>query len=71
MQANERVPEEHSGTGDAFVAIVAACLVKGEELTTAVHKAADFVGKAMRYTNLLQVPWNYGLCFEEYLTELK
>ena len=71
MQANERVPEEHSGTGDAFVAIVAACLVKGEELTTAVHKAADFVGKAMRYTNSLQVPWNYGLCFEEYLTELK
>ena len=71
LQANERVPEEHSGTGDAFVAIVAACLVKGEELTTAVHKAADFVGKAMRYTNSLQVPWNYGLCFEEYLTELK
>ncbi|WP_303691789.1 pyridoxamine kinase [Megamonas hypermegale] len=71
LQANERVLEEHSGTGDAFVAIVAACLVKGEELTTAVHKAADFVGKAMRYTNSLQVPWNYGLCFEEYLTELK
>ena len=53
LQVNERVPEEHSGTGDAFVAIVAACLVKGEELTTAVHKAADFVGKAMRYTNSL------------------
>ena len=35
------------------------------------QKAADFVGKAMAYTNSLNVPWNYGLCFEEYLTDLK
>ena len=71
LQKNKRVPEEHSGTGDAFVAIVAAALVKGESLISAVQKAADFVGKAMLYTNSMQVPWNYGLCFEEYLTELK
>lgn len=71
LQKNPRVPEEHSGTGDAFVAIVAATLVKGEMLTAAVQKAADFVGRAMKYTNSMQVPWNYGLCFEEYLTDLK
>lgn len=71
LQPNKRVPEEHSGTGDAFVAIVAACLVRGENLSTAVQKSADFVGKAMAYTNSLGVPWNYGLCFEEYLTDLK
>lgn len=71
LQANKRIPEEHSGTGDAFVAIVAACLIRGENLTSAVEKAADFVGKAMHYTNSLNVPWNHGLCFEEYLTELK
>lgn len=71
LQPNERVPEEHSGTGDAFVAILAGSLVKGEDLMTAVKKSADFVGKAMKYTNSIHVPWNYGLCFEEYLTELK
>ncbi len=71
LQENKRIPEEHSGTGDAFVAILAACLIRGEALHTAVVKAADFVGKAMAYTNSLKVPWNYGLCFEEYLTELK
>lgn len=71
LQANERVPEEHSGTGDAFVAILAASLLNGESLVQAVEKSADFVGRAMAYTNSLQVPWNYGLCFEEFLTELK
>ena len=71
LQRNSRVPEEHSGTGDAFVAIVAASLIRGEKLSTAVQKSADFVGKAMVYTNSLGVPWNYGLCFEEYLTDLK
>lgn len=71
MQSNKRIPEEHSGTGDAFVAILTACLVRGETLIEAVQKAADFVGKAMAYTNSLKVPWNYGLCFEEYLTDLK
>lgn len=71
LQKNKRIPEDHSGTGDAFAAIVAAVLVKGEGLITAVQKAADFVGKSMEYTNFMQVPWNYGLCFEEFLTELK
>ena len=53
------------------MAILTACLVRGEALPNAVQKAADFVGKAMAYTNSLNVPWNYGLCFEEYLTDLK
>lgn len=71
LQENDRIPEEHSGTGDAFVAILAASLINGEDLNKSVAKAAAFVGKAMKYTNSLQVPWNYGLCFEEYLTQLK
>ena len=53
MQENNRIPEEHSGTGDAFVAILTACLVREEALPKAVQKAADFVGKAMAYTNSL------------------
>lgn len=53
------------------MAILTACLIHGENLSKAVQKAANFVGKAMAYTNSLNVPWNYGLCFEEYLTDLK
>lgn len=71
LQANPRIATEHSGTGDAFVAILTASLLNGESLAKSVEKSARFVGKAMEYTDSLGVPWNYGLCFEEYLTDLR
>ena len=66
-----KVGGNRSGTGDVFVAIVAASLVKGEPLQQAVQKAVDFIVKVLAYTEKLDLPWNYGLAFEEYLTELK
>ena len=67
----EKIGEDRSGTGDAFAAIVAGSLVKGETLPVAVEKAASFISKALAYAVELELPWNYGLPFEEYLTELK
>ena len=66
-----KIGGDRSGTGDAFSAIVAGSIVKGEDLTAAVQKAADFISKSLAYTVKLGLPWNYGICFEEFLTELK
>lgn len=66
-----KVGGDRSGTGDAFAAIVAGGLVNGLSLKEAVTKAAAFITKVLRYTVQLDLPWNYGLAFEEYLTELK
>lgn len=66
-----KIGGDRSGTGDAFAAIVAASLLNGESLRDAVKKAADFISKALSYAEELELPWNYGLPFEEYLTELK
>ena len=60
-----------SGSGDAFAAIVAARLIRGEELEAAVQKAASFISRCLAYALELDLPWNYGLPFEEYLTELR
>ena len=65
-----KIGGDRSGTGDAFAAIVAASLIKGESLSVAVNKAAEFITKVLGYTVELDLPWNYGLAFEEYLTEL-
>ena len=65
-----KVGENRSGTGDVFTAILAASLIQGESLLHAVTKAADFIVKAMAYTESLDLPWNHGLAFEEYLTDL-
>lgn len=66
-----KIGGDRSGTGDAFAAIVAGSLVNGLSLEEAVEKAASFIIKVLRYTVELDLPWNYGLPFEEFLTELK
>lgn len=67
----DKIGEDRSGTGDVFTSIVAASLIKGESLTAAVRKAADFISKTIAYTVKLNTPVHDGICFEEYLTELK
>ena len=71
MLRERKIGGDRSGSGDAFAAIVIASLVKGESLTDAVKKAADFISRCLKYAVELDLPWNYGLPFEEYLTELE
>ena len=67
----DKIGGDRSGTGDAFAAIVSACMVKDISLYDAVKKATDFISKALEYTEELGLPWNYGLAFEEYLCDLR
>lgn len=67
----KKIGGDRSGTGDAFAAITAAALIRGETLPGAVKKAADFISKSLAYTVALDLPWNWGLAFEEHLTELR
>ncbi len=68
---SEKIGGDRSGSGDAFAAIVAGSLINGEGLEQSVRKAADFISKCLAYAVELDLPWNYGLPFEEYLRELK
>ena len=67
----KKLGSDRSGTGDVFFAIVAATLMNGENLTQAVRLAADFVTKCISHAENLNLAWNFGLPFEEFLTELK
>ena len=67
----KKIGGDRSGTGDVFAAIVAAGLVKGESLYDVVEKAAHFIEKTISFAEELNLPWNYGLPVEEYLTELR
>jgi pyridoxine kinase len=66
-----KIGDDRSGTGDVFVSIVAANLVKGIDFATAVKIAANFISKTIEYTIKQNIPVQYGICFEEYLTDLK
>ena len=67
----EKIGEDRSGTGDVFSSIVSASLVKGEDFADSVRKATDFISKSLKFTTNLNLPGSYGVCFEEFLTELK
>lgn len=71
VQRVKKIGSDRSGTGDVFAAITAGRIVQGKTLSEAVRSAADFVSKAMVYTEELQLPHNCGLAFEEFLTDLR
>ena len=66
-----KLGSDRSGTGDAFFAVLAGSLINGEELVNAARKSAQFVTRCIAYAEELKIPWNYGLPFEEFLTELQ
>ena len=68
---SKRLGGDRSGTGDVFFAVAAASLLNGETLTDATRKAADFVTKCIAHAEKLNLPWNWGLPFEEFLTDLR
>ena len=67
---NPKVGRDRSGSGDAFAAIVAAALVRGISLEEGARRAAEFIGHCLVYAEQLDLPWNYGLPFEEFMGEL-
>ena len=67
---NPRVGHDRSGSGDAFAAIVTAALVRGIPLAEGTKYAADFIGRCLLYAEELDLPWNHGLPFEEFMGEL-
>lgn len=68
---SKRLGGDRSGTGDAFFAVAAASWLNGETLTSSTRKAADFITKCIAHAEKLNLPWNWGLPFEEFLTDLR
>ena len=68
--SSKKLGSDRSGTGDVFFAVVAASIMNGENLTAAVKKADRFVTKCILHAEKLNLEWNSGLPFEEFLTEL-
>lgn len=67
---SHKLGSDRSGTGDVFFAVLAGSIINGEEVVNAARKAADFVTRCIAHAEKLKLPWNYGLPFEEFLTEL-
>ena len=67
----KKIGIDRSGTGDVFCSIIAADAVNGINFVESVKKTSNFISKCLEFTTKLNMPSNYGVCFEEFLTELK
>lgn len=67
---NDNVGQQRAGTGDVFASIIAADAVNGTDLITSVKKAADFVSRAIKLSDEMNIPSQEGVCFEEILNIL-
>lgn len=67
---NVKIGRDRSGSGDIFAAIVAASLVRGISLSEGAKCAAAFIGHCLSFAEELDLPWNYGLPFEDFMGEL-
>ena len=68
--ATPKIGIDRSGTGDVFSAIIIGNYMHGTPFYQCVEKAISFVSKCISYADALDLPFNHGLCFEEFLTEL-
>ena len=68
--ATRKIGGDRSGTGDVFSSIVTGALLQEDDFEKAVRRAIAFLDKAIAFTVRQGLPWNYGICFEEYLKEL-
>ena len=66
----DRLGEDRSGTGDVIASIVAGSYLNGKSVNEAVKTAVDFTSKCLKKCIEWQLPNYYGLCIEEYLSEL-
>ncbi len=67
----DKIGKDRSGTGDVFTSVVFADIINGSDFHGAVQKAVEFINKVIEFTEDLGTPEHFGLCFEEFLTELK
>lgn len=67
---NDNAGQQRAGTGDVFASIIAADAVNGTDLITSVKKAADFVSRAIKLSDDMNIPSQEGVCFEEILNIL-
>ena len=67
----KKIGKDRCGTGDVFSSILAADMINNINIIDSVKKASNFISKCLEYTSELDISVHEGICFEEYLCELK
>ena len=70
MYSVERVRRSYPGTGDLFASVLLGCMLQGDELSSAIRFASDYIRNVMSYSANFDTPEREGVAFEHLLGEL-
>ena len=70
MYSVERVRRSYPGTGDLFASVLLGCMLQGDELSSAIRFASDYIRNVMSYSANFDTPEREGVAFEPLLGEL-
>ena len=66
----DRIGPDRSGTGDVVSSVIAGGYLNNHSFYDCVKKATEFSSQCIAYSEEIGTPTYYGLCFEQYLSEL-
>jgi pyridoxine kinase len=67
---SDYIPAKYPGTGDVFASVLLGSLLRGDSLSGAMEKAADFVAEAIQVTLAFNTPPREGILLETILSRL-
>lgn len=70
LYGREHVKKSYPGTGDLFASVLLGCMLQGDELSSAIRFASDYIRNVMSYSANFDTPEREGVAFEHLLSEL-
>ena len=70
MYSVPRVSRSYPGTGDLFASVLLGGLLCGDDESTAIRFASDYICKVMEYSSKIDTPERDGVAFECFMAEL-
>lgn len=70
VYSSDKSGKTRAGTGDVFASIIAADSLRGIKFEESVKRAADFVSKAIKASDEMNIPPQDGVCFELFMGDL-
>ena len=70
MYSVVRMSKSYPGTGDLFASVLLGSLLHGDDESSAIRFASDYITRVMEYTSHFDTPEREGVAFEHFMAEL-
>ena len=70
MYSVRRISKSYPGTGDLFASVLLGALLCGDDESSAIRFASDYISRVMEYTSQFDTPEREGVAFEHFMAEL-